>query len=132
MYSRLTATILVGTIIVGAAIPSVPDPSRQAASASSTATAGMQAYIDPRTGKLAPGPPPGTPQRELPLLLKPDNSKIEVLNIDDGSQGVFFHGQRDATVIAKLAEDGSVKTECIESTGTLTPEPKGASENRHE
>ena len=88
----------------------------------------MRAYVDPVTGQLLSEPPPG----ELhPLSLpRPDDSKIEILNLPGGMKGVRFHGQRQSTVIATVDADGTVKTNCIEGTAA---EPESVSRSdRHE
>ena len=91
----------------------------------------MRAYIDPLTGKLIPEPAPEA-QRELALpQLVPDNSKLELLEMEDGTKGVLFHGQRQATVIAKVQADGSIKTECIESTTALPIQMRTATSEPH-
>ena len=91
----------------------------------------MRAYIDPATGRLLPGPPPGV--RELPIpSLAPDDSKIEVVHHPNGATQVRFHGQRQATAIATLGSDGTVHTDCIEGTAALPDAARATAESRHE
>jgi hypothetical protein len=124
MNPHLTTAVLALVVVGSAAIPAVPTASRSTPTAAPPA-AGMRAYIDPATGALLPEPAPGTWRRELqsPELI-PDDSKLEVINNPDGSIGVMLHEQRQATVVAALAPDGSVRTECIESTAVPSKSPK--------
>jgi hypothetical protein len=122
MPARLTTLVLAILIPVGATIPAVREMQGHDAAAP-RATSGIRAYIDPASGKLTQGAPIGTPQRELPIpALEPDDSKLEILHRANGSIQVRFHGQRQATVYATLADDGTVQTHCVESTAELNPE----------
>lgn len=95
------------------------------------ALAGQRAYIDPTTGKLIPGAPPGTIQSNVfAPALAPDDSKLEVVHWPNGAVQVRFHGQRQATVYATLAKDGQVETHCVEGTSAL--DPLGESDQAHE
>jgi hypothetical protein len=133
MFTRLNGAILAAAIVGGAAIPAVRNEAQPASThASSPKTASMQAYIDPLTGQLIPEPAPEDVQRNRALQrLKPDNSKLEILEMQDGTKGVLMHGQRQATVIATLADDGSVKTECIEGSSTLSDDKQAATSSSH-
>jgi len=120
MHPRMTLLSIL--IPLAAAIPATPDTS-QSISPAVRGSAGVRAYIDPVTGKLTQGPPPGEAKRYLPVPgLEPDDSKMEVVHRPNGSIQVRFHGQRQATVYATLAKDGTVQTHCVESTAELKPE----------
>ena len=123
MDPRLKATAFVLVVAGCATTPTASPPGRT--STAVPPAAGMRAYVDPATGVLLPEPAPGTWRRELqsPELI-PDDSHLQVINNPDGSIGVLLHEQRQATVFAALAPDGSVKTECIESTGVPQKAPK--------
>jgi hypothetical protein len=124
MHLRLTSLAFVILVPASAAVSPVHNLLTDA-TPESAAAAAMRAYIDPATGELLPEPPPGEALRQLPIpSLEPDDSKIEVLNLPDGVKGVLFHGQRQATVVATLDKDGSLKTECIESTKALPEAPQ--------
>jgi hypothetical protein len=133
MHARLTSFVLAVVVAGGASTPATQNlPQGTAAMTSTRVVSGMRAYVDPATGALTPDPAPGTPQRE-PLVpgLVPDDSKLEFLELPDGTKGVLFHGQRQATVIATLAADGSVQTKCVESTAALQIEPSASKPKSH-
>jgi hypothetical protein len=121
MQLRVTPIGLFVLIPLAAAIPAAPDSRAEPGGISARASAGVRAYIDPVTGKLTQGPPPGAVTRYLPAAgLEPDNSKLEVVHHPNGSIQVLFHGQRQATVYATLAKDGTVQTHCEEDTAQLS------------
>ncbi len=120
MYPRLTRWILVIPVVTGATIAPTPDSSAAGSPGAPAATSGIRAYLDPVTGKLSPEPSPADVRRALLVPgLEPDDSRIEVLALPNGAKGVRFHGQRQATMIATLADDGSLQTRCVESTAAL-------------
>ena len=120
-WSRIALSVLVPAVVSipvshsAAPVQAPPQPA-------DTALAGQRAYIDPSTGKLLPGPPPGTPQAYvLTPALAPDDSKLEVVHWPNGALQVRLHGQRQATVYATLGKDGQVETHCVEGTSALSP-----------
>jgi hypothetical protein len=122
MYLRMTSLAFV---VLVAASATVDPPQSLRSGTPPAATAAMRAYIDPATGELLPEVPPGEARRQLPIpSLEPDDSKIEVLNLPDGTRGVLFHGQRQATIVATLDKDGTPQTECIESTAAQPNAPQ--------
>lgn len=124
MQLRVMPIGLLVLIPLAAAIPAAPDNKAEPDGIAARASAGVRAYIDPVTGKLTQGPPPGTITRYLPAAeLEPDNSKLEVVHHPNGSIQVLFHGQRQATVYATLAKDGTVQTHCVEDTAELNSAP---------
>jgi len=109
----------------GAAIADTPPANKPTTTAAEPGSGGaIRAYVDPLTGELLQGPPPGLRLRPLqPPGLVPDDSRLEFLEAADGTHGVLFHGQRQATMTATLDADGSVRTHCVESTANLDAAP---------
>jgi hypothetical protein len=121
MHARMPSIYLSVLIPLAAAIPAAPNAKSEYLHQSAAGSAGVRAYIDPVTGKLTQGPAPGAATRYLPAAgLEPDDSKMEVVHRPNGSVQVRFHGQRQATVYATLAKDGTVQTQCIEDTAELS------------
>jgi|KBSSwiStaDraftv2_1062776.scaffolds.fasta_scaffold67195_3 hypothetical protein len=121
MQLHVTSICLFVLIPLAAAIPAAPSTQSEANNGSARASAGVRAYIDPVTGKLTQGTPPGAATRYLPAAgLEPDNSKLEVVHHPNGAIQVKFHGQRQATTYATLAKDGTVQTHCVEDTADLS------------
>ena len=133
MHARLTYLVLAVLVAGGASIPAAKNLSRENPGQQSTvAVSGMRAHVDPITGALVPEPPPGAGQPPLSPQLIPDDSKLEFIEQPDGTKGVLFHGQRQATMIATLDGDGSVQTKCIESTAALQTVPNPAEQKSHD
>lgn len=131
MHPRLVRWILLIPVLTGAAIAPTPDSSASGSPGTPAATSGIRAYIDPVTGKLLPEPSPAEVGRALPVAgLEPDDSRIEVLALPNGAKGVRFNGQRQATMIATLADDGSLQTRCIESTAALPMAQQASMEDK--
>jgi hypothetical protein len=114
MNSRLTAAALFLALAFGLAIRA--DHAEKSGTAYRPPSAGMRAYIDPATGAVTSRPPAAAATRSLPPPRAPDDSRIDAFTEPDGTIGVQFNGQRQATVIATLNRDGSVQTHCVEGT----------------
>ena len=115
MYLAAFVVFGAGSTLAGSA--PTTDPPHTATAAAASGSEAMRAYVDPTTGELLPQPPAGMlrPIAPPPAMI-PDDSKLEFIEAPDGTRGVFFHGQRQATVTATIGADGSVTTRCVEST----------------
>ncbi len=84
--------------------------------AGAAGTAGLRAHLDPQTGRLLPGRPPGTP----PLALLPED--LERLRTDhfdlieeplpEGGFAVNLRGRFRSALVATVTRDGRVETRC--------------------
>ena len=77
------------------------------------ARSGMQAHIDPQTGRLVPEPVTPPVSRPSPTAppLAPEPAP-------GGGTMVRLHGQFMSTTVATVEPDGSVRVECVTGDGS--------------
>ena len=111
-----------------------PDPQAQPAEASTPATqaapvaaapaAGMLAFRDPVTGQLRPPTADELDaiRPQLEALFNQSSEGLEQIEMPDGSVMVDLQGRFASAVVATVAADGTVTTECVQSAeGLLEP-----------
>jgi hypothetical protein len=82
----------------------------------SPGTAGLQVFLDPETGEL--GPATAEQRRTLIPQMERDLSYsdegLQVITRADGSRHVHLEGRFQSYSVARMREDGSLETQCVQ------------------
>jgi len=100
-------TIGVGLVVVGAcAVPRTSD-------GEDAPRAGMEAHVDPQTGRLVPEPVVPPPSRPQPIAPLP----IAEVPAPGGGMMVRLNGQFMSRMVATIDADGRMHVECVTGDG---------------
>jgi hypothetical protein len=105
--------IAVGLVLLGTCV--VPTASGEEAERA-PAQSGMRVYIDPQTGRFAPGPvDPSQRLEPAPASTRPP---VVAVPRPDGSLEVTFDERHRKSVVATVDADGRVHLDCVTGDGS--------------
>lgn len=90
------------------------------AAAETQSAQGMRAYVDPETGALSSTPVTAEQQQaaETPdPSFRQDDAGVAVIRMPDGSKMAHLNGRFEVAMVATVAADGSIQTECNDVEG---------------
>lgn len=100
---------------VAATEPASSKPAKTAEATEAKAEQGMRAYVDPETGALSSTPVTAEQQQaaETPdPAFRQDDAGVAVIRMPDGSRMAHLQGRFEVAMVATVAADGSIQTEC--------------------
>lgn len=111
---RAAALVAVVTFpgFIAAADESTLKPVTASETNASVSGAGLRAYIDPSTGRIAPPPVQAEGLESLPSVFQRDDTKMWTEPVE--GKGLLLHteGQVQMAVMARMGENGKVESTC--------------------